>query len=156
MRRTRILTALLIVIATGIGLAPAPAEAAAAPSLVWGETLNIGWDRSSSPTIADITGDGVPEVMAVGFDQHLHAWRLDGSYVPGFPVYTYDTAVATPALADIDGDGIGDDCDPNPALRGGGRVCSTGGGAPVSGLVMAGILGLALVRRRSAVVGGAR
>jgi hypothetical protein len=110
-RRTRILTALLIVIATGIGLAPAPAEAAAAPSLVWGETLNIGWDRSSSPTIADITGDGVPEILWGSQDGHVRVYDANGRGVPHWPQPVVVrgggvTAVdGTIAVADLDNDG---------------------------------------------------
>lgn len=80
-----------------------------------------------SPVVGDIDGDGAPDVVAIGFDQRLHAWRLDGSNLPGFPVYTYDTSLSTPALADIDGDGrrdvvVGGDMDAGQPLAPGGYL----------------------------------
>jgi len=52
-------------------------------------------------------GDGVDEVFLEEEDVQLHAYRADGSVLPGWPVYQ---AVGgqerhTPALADLDGDG---------------------------------------------------
>jgi len=58
-----------------------------------------------APVVGDILGDGALEVVALGLDHRLHAWRLDGRIVPGFPTYTYDTSLSSPALADIDRDG---------------------------------------------------
>lgn len=81
----------------------------------------------ASPVAGDVDGDGALDVVAMGFDQRLHAWRLDGSYLPGFPVYTYDTSLSTPALADIDGDGrrdivVGGDMDFGQPLAPGGYL----------------------------------
>jgi len=85
-----------------------------------------------SPVVGDVDGDGRLDVVAAGLDQRLHAWRLDGSYLPGFPVYTYDTALATPALADIDGDGrrdvvVGVDMDFGQPLPPGGYLWAVRG-----------------------------
>ena len=85
-----------------------------------------------SPVVGDVDGDGRPDVVAIGFDQRLHAWRLDGSYLPGFPVYTYDTSLSTPALADIDGDGrrdivVGGDMDNGQPLAPGGYLWAVKG-----------------------------
>jgi Subtilase family/FG-GAP-like repeat len=86
----------------------------------------------ASPVIADLDGDGTPEIVAAGMDRHLYAWHPDGSAVRGFPVLLVDrTKVAsvdpethavtfnaaagpelnqgavidTPAVGDITGDG---------------------------------------------------
>jgi hypothetical protein len=87
----------------------------------------------ASPVIADLNGDGKPEVVAAGMDRHLYAWHgADGSDVNGFPVEVIDPSkitsidpktgaptfkpdigdeldqgaiVDTPAVGDITGDG---------------------------------------------------
>ena len=84
----------------------------------------------ASPVVADLDGDGKPEIIAAGMDRHLYAWHGDGSPVAGFPVLLVDrTKVAsiapetdavtfkdpntpnqgaivdTPAVGDINGDG---------------------------------------------------
>lgn len=70
-----------------------------------------GWPRrgrapfASSPRAGDIDGDGAVEILAGSDDDHLYAWRLDGSTVPGFPYATGGDVFSTPALADLDRDG---------------------------------------------------
>jgi hypothetical protein len=85
----------------------------------------------SSPVIADLDGDGVPEIIVAGMDRHLYAWHANGSPVNGFPVLVVDPSkeqsvdpttnqvtfkpdahsfmqgaiVDTPAVADLNGDG---------------------------------------------------
>lgn len=71
----------------------------------------------SSPAVADLDRDGGLEIIATGFDHHIHAWELDGSYLPGFPLFVYDTNWSSPVVADIDNDGwleivSGGDIDP--------------------------------------------
>jgi outer membrane protein assembly factor BamB len=39
-------------------------------------------------------------------DDSLYGWRLDGSLLPGFPVQTAGDVYSSPALADIDNDGM--------------------------------------------------
>lgn len=104
--------------------------AANQPALVFNQNSSAQSNDAGfigSPVVGDIDGDGGLDVVAAGLDQRLHAWRLDGSYLPGFPVYTYDTALATPALADIDGDGrkdivVGIDMDFGQPLAPGGYL----------------------------------
>ncbi len=69
-----------------------------------------GW-TVSHPTIADVQGDGEPEIFLVTEDDLLHAWHPDGSVVPGYPKPFQTTAGARDskqpavATADFDRDG---------------------------------------------------
>jgi hypothetical protein len=86
---------------------------------------------AGAPTLADLDGDAVLEIVHSALDGHLYAWRADGTPLPGFPVRLADparvtvdpaTGVATPlpgaqareraakslsspAVGDLDGDG---------------------------------------------------
>lgn len=42
----------------------------------------------SSPILADLDNDGKKDVITAGGDGKVHAFRKDGSYLPGFPVTT--------------------------------------------------------------------
>jgi hypothetical protein len=93
-----------------------------------------------APVVGDVTGNGALEVVALGLDHRLHAWRLDGRVVPGFPTYTYDTSLSSPALADVDRDGakeivFGGDMDEiGQPLPSGGYLWVVGGtGEPMPG-----------------------
>ncbi len=83
---------------------------------LWHRTANEVFH--SSPAIGDINGDGRPEaVVGTGDNWHsltggasdhsrVFAFHLDdGSTVPGWPVGTGGTVIASPALGDLDGDG---------------------------------------------------
>lgn len=59
----------------------------------------------ATPVAGDIDGNGDLEVVAASWDTFVYAWNLDGSTVPGFPVWVYDTVWSSPALADLDRDG---------------------------------------------------
>jgi hypothetical protein len=70
----------------------------------------------STPVAADINSDGDMEIVVSSWDHYLHVFQLDGSELPGFPVFLKDTSWSTPAVADLDGDGrqeivFGYDCD---------------------------------------------
>ncbi|WP_329521265.1 FG-GAP-like repeat-containing protein [Spirillospora sp. NBC_01491] len=74
---------------------------------------------TASPMLADLDGDRRLDVVQAGWDGRLHAWRPDGSELPGWPVeVTLDRKppsgyvriddhklAGMPALADLDGDG---------------------------------------------------
>jgi hypothetical protein len=86
---------------------------------------------ASSPALGDLDGDGDVEIVAAATDRHLYAWQGDGSPVSGFPVQLVDPAkvssidptshrvtfapgsgvreggelIASPAVADLTGDG---------------------------------------------------
>jgi hypothetical protein len=74
---------------------------------------NIAETIDGSPAIADIDGDGRPEVIATtgwafsnAESQYIYAWHLDdGSSVPGWPVNTGATTPASVAIGDVNGDG---------------------------------------------------
>lgn len=75
---------------------------------------NYWRDAYSSPALADIDRDGLPEVI-IGTNDYpipgcpnpyqLYAINGDGSFVPGFPVLTFQNIASSPAIGDIDGDG---------------------------------------------------
>ncbi|MDG2112605.1 MAG: FG-GAP-like repeat-containing protein, partial [Actinomycetota bacterium] len=66
--------------------------------------------------IGDIDGDGRPEVVIGGGTNYSHpdgnrmwAWHLDdGSPLPGWPVTLSGQLFASPAIGDVDGNGVGD------------------------------------------------
>lgn len=63
----------------------------------------------SSPALGDLDGDGRLEIV-LGSGQHdlsgfISVFDADGSLLPGWPVATADMIAASPALADLDGDG---------------------------------------------------
>ncbi|MBV9592995.1 MAG: VCBS repeat-containing protein, partial [Actinobacteria bacterium] len=52
-----------------------------------------------TPTVADITGDGRPDIIFSSYDQHVYAYRTDGTL--NFSHYTYDTMFSSAAVGDI-------------------------------------------------------
>jgi hypothetical protein len=64
-----------------------------------------GWQIAAGPAIADVTGDGEPEVLAGSSGNVLHATQADGTEPPGWPKQTGGWLLAAPAAGDVDGDG---------------------------------------------------
>ncbi len=61
------------------------------------------------PAVADVNGDGVPEVLIGSFDQNLYVVNATGAVLAQFlaqlPAPADNTVSATPIVADLDGDG---------------------------------------------------
>ena len=72
----------------------------------------------ASPALADLDGDGKLEIVVGALDGKIYVWRHDGSVQPGFPVLLQDPdgdasgnktlgrIVSSPAIGDVDGDGV--------------------------------------------------
>ncbi|MEA2064565.1 MAG: immune inhibitor A [Gemmatimonadota bacterium] len=69
----------------------------------------FGDSLSGSPAAGDITGDGLPELVAATSRGSLHAWHLDLedglSPAPGWPLHPGSSFTVGPVLADITGNG---------------------------------------------------
>ncbi len=76
----------------------------------------------TSPAVGDVTGDGVPEII-YGANYRIHVRTIDGSYrfpytnpgdypnpakTYGWPQFVLDTIWSSPAIADMNGDGVND------------------------------------------------
>jgi hypothetical protein len=68
----------------------------------------------ASPALGDLDGDGVLDIVIAAMDQHVYAWKGNGTPVPGWPVLARDLSqptlrgtriVSSPALGDLDGHG---------------------------------------------------
>ena len=77
-------------------------------------TVYPGWPQTmdhvpaSSAAVGDITGDGVPEIIAESYNS-LYAWHTNGDTVAGFPFTMPNgdkNSYSSPVLADLDGDNM--------------------------------------------------
>ena len=77
-------------------------------------TVYSGWPKSinhvpaSSSAVGDITGDGVPEIVAESYTA-LYAWHNNGDSLAGFPFIQPNNVVnsySSPVLADVDNDNV--------------------------------------------------
>jgi hypothetical protein len=60
-----------------------------------------------TPALADLTGDGLPEVIAGTRDGKLYVMNaMTGASLPGFPYTTASNITSSPAVGDIDNDGL--------------------------------------------------
>lgn len=67
----------------------------------------------SSPVLVDLDLDGFLEIVVTSLDGNVHVFRHDGTIHPGFPVPVYFEGrlakiVSSPAVEDVNGDGIPD------------------------------------------------
>ena len=98
------------------------------PTLLPGWPRHLNADGAGSPAFADLTGDGVDELVVSDGNGFVHTFRADGAELPGWPVHTdpiplphsgtnaytrgqvpatVDAAIllGSPLVADLDGDG---------------------------------------------------
>ena len=59
-----------------------------------------------NPVVADLNGDYIPEVIAGSGGNLLHAFNFEGEEPKGFPKMTGHWNISSPAIADIDRDGL--------------------------------------------------
>ncbi len=64
-----------------------------------------GLDFLGAPAIADVSGDGQPDLLIGGDSSALHAFNASGGMVSGFPKFTTGWEVFGPTVGDLDGDG---------------------------------------------------
>jgi len=60
----------------------------------------------TSPTVADIDGDGSPEILEGSGGFILRAYNAKGETPSGWPKFTGKWIISSPAFGDIDGDGM--------------------------------------------------
>ncbi|MHB8603978.1 MAG: hypothetical protein ACYDCK_01885 [Thermoplasmatota archaeon] len=70
--------------------------------------LSQGLDFLGGPAIADVTGDGLPDVIDGADSSALLAWNAAGLQADAFPKFTTGWTVFTPAIGDLTGDGHND------------------------------------------------
>jgi hypothetical protein len=64
-----------------------------------------GLDFLGAPAIADVSGDGQPEILQGGDSSAMHAFTATGTQAPGFPKFHTGWEVFGPAVGDLDGNG---------------------------------------------------
>jgi hypothetical protein len=83
-----------------------PGGLARQPFFAQNTTVNPrGPGEFSTPAVGDLDGDGQAEIVATSWNHSVFAWHINGSLVPGFPRFMYDSLWSSPALKDLDGDG---------------------------------------------------
>jgi hypothetical protein len=98
--------ALAIPAATTVAdIVSAPSAGAVSGSPSWSVTTS-GWDRSSSPTIADVNGDGTPEIVIGHQDGWLRVLSgASGNNIAHWPQQVGAAIDSTPAVADLNKNG---------------------------------------------------
>ena len=64
-----------------------------------------GWNVRSSPTVADLDGDGNNELLVTDYGGKVYAWNASGALLPGYPLPTGGHIVGHLALGDLNHDG---------------------------------------------------
>lgn len=117
-----------IIVTTGTGSDPSATKPGAGAIFAFASNGTKLWERQAlkvsatgypggifgSPVLADLTGDGVLDVLAASFDQRVYGYKGDGSPIRSNPndasapnsfFWLGDGSWATPAVGDIDSDG---------------------------------------------------
>ena len=93
-----------VVVGSALAIAPATEAVAAEPTTSW--SLGIGtWSQTSSPTIADVNGDGQNDVAFGADDGRVRVLNGNGGNVPGWPQNAGTAIDSSISVADLDGDG---------------------------------------------------
>jgi hypothetical protein len=93
-----------VVVGSALAIAPATEAVAAEPTTSW--SLGIGtWSQTSSPTIADVNGDGQNDVTFGADDGRVRVLNGNGGNVPGWPQNAGTAIDSSISVADLDGDG---------------------------------------------------
>lgn len=101
------------VAAASVTLTEHPASPFVAP-LGGDPVVNPGQSSFTTAGVSDVTGDGRPEIIVGSLGSRAHVYRFDGSVIATLDPGTADPAngrgaiQSSPALADLDGDGIDD------------------------------------------------
>jgi hypothetical protein len=64
-----------------------------------------GFTSESSPIVADVSGDGVPDIIFGNEGGLMYGWTWTGQNLPGFPLTVGDFIRSVPYATDADGDG---------------------------------------------------
>ena len=59
----------------------------------------------SSPTLADVDGDGKADILMGSGGYMVRAFRADGAQPLGWPKFTFGWIMGSPTAGDVDGDG---------------------------------------------------
>ncbi|MEJ2722421.1 MAG: FG-GAP-like repeat-containing protein, partial [bacterium] len=70
----------------------------------WPKTIS-GTYTESSPVVADVDGNGIPDIVLGDESRYIYAWDINGNMMPGFPIAAKDAVRATPFVIDLDDDG---------------------------------------------------
>jgi hypothetical protein len=71
----------------------------------WPKQYSATTYTESSPIIADIDGNGTPDIILGDETQFMRAWDASGAVIVGFPLANQDAMRAVPTAADVDQDG---------------------------------------------------
>jgi len=74
----------------------------------WPYSGTLGW--YGAVAIGDIDSDDENEIVAAGFDSHLHVFNADKTEIPGFPIELDDRVWTSPVVGNID------PADPEPEI----------------------------------------
>ena len=98
--RFRAFAGCLLLASTVLPAALAAPASAAPPAPVWSHTFG-GWNRSSSPTIADVNGDGRNDIVHGHQDGYVRVLdAATGTNLPGWPQRTRCVRVCRPRSTD--------------------------------------------------------